>query len=344
MHIAFIGSATGTSMHRAQALTRLGYQVSLVDPMAWLGKSKLAGRWLYKTGAIGAGWMINRRIVNAVTEANPDLIWVDQGAFLGPALILNLRSFMIPIVNYTIDDPFNGRDGMRFYQYIRSLVYYDLIVVVRNENIKEAGMLGAKRVMRVWRSADEIAHRPRILSSAQHTKFASEVAFIGTWMPERGPFMAELAQRGVPLSIWGNGWHKAHEWPQIRTHWRGPGLDDDESYAAAVQCARVCLGLLSKGNRDLHTTRSMEIPSLGGLLCAERTSEHQELYKEGSEVLMWNNVEECADLCLDLLADEDRLSDIRRLGHERAILNNHFNEPVMDSIIKAALVANNREK
>ena len=40
----------------------------------------------------------------------------------------------------------------------------------------------------------------------------------------------------------------------------------------------LCLGLLSKGNRDLQTTRSLENPYAGGPLCAQRTSERLALY------------------------------------------------------------------
>src|SRR3984893_15402741 len=99
-------------------------------------------------------------------------------------------------------------------------------------------------------------------------------------MPERGPFLARLIELGIPLTIRGNRWNKAKEWPLLENFWQGPGVYNDEDYAKAIQCAKVSLGLLSKGNRDQHTTRSMEIPSLQGLLCAERTREHESLYRE----------------------------------------------------------------
>lgn len=181
-----------------------------------------------------------------------------------------------------------------------------------------------------------MAHTPRVLSEDQGSQYASEVVFVGTWMPERGPFMAELIKWGVPLSIWGDRWHKSKEWALIKPHWRGPGLYDDESYASAIQGAKICLGLLSKGNRDLHTTRSMEIPALGGLLCAERTSEHRELYEEGLEAVFWKDAADCARQCLALLADELRRQAIAAAGHTRALHNGHYNERVMAKILNAA--------
>ena len=242
--------------------------------------------------------------------------------------------------HYTVDDPFGGRDARRFAGYLHAGPEYDLLAVVRAENVAEAYDRGARAVMQVWRSADEVAHEPRRLNAEQHRRFASEVVFVGTWMPERGPFMAELIRRSVPLSIWGNRWQKAPEWPQLAPHWRGPGLDTDDDYAAAILAAEVNLGLLSRGNRDLHTHRSLEIPALGGLFCAERTCEHLALYEEGREAVFWRDAAECAEQCKALLADEPRRQAIAAAGHARALRNGHYNEQVMARILETALGRN----
>ena len=337
MRIAYIGPGYGTSLHRAQALKRLGHDVCIVDPWAWLPKARWVGPWLHHAGGVGVGLGIDGRLKGAVVAANPDLIWVDQGPFLGRKLIAALRQLGAPIVNYTIDDPFGGRDGRRFAAYFRAVPEYDLLVVMREQNISEACAGGARKALRVWMTADELAHAPRELTPEQKTKYASEVAFVGTWMPERGPFLAEIIRQGVPLSIWGNRWQKAPEWETLAPCWRGPSLDTDDDYAAAILGAKINLGLLSKGNRDLHTTRSMEIPALGGLFCAERTHEHLELYEEGKEAVFWADAGEGARQCLTLLGDEIRRQAIAAAGHERAQRNGYYNEKVLLQILDAAL-------
>jgi hypothetical protein len=92
----------------------------------------------------------------------------------------------------------------------------------------------------------------------------------------------ELILLGVPLTIRGSGWHKSPEWSHLKGYWKGGSIHGDD-YAKAIQCAKVNLGFVSKENRDLHTTRSSEIPALGGFFCAERTSEHINMYVEGEE-------------------------------------------------------------
>ena len=208
------------------------------------------------------------------------------------------------MINLNLDDPFGRRDLNSWTQYRSAVSEYDLVVVVREENIAEARALHAKRVLRIYRAADEVAHAPRELTPAEQEKWGSEVLFVGTAFPERGAFFRELVRLGVPLSIYGNKWSELKEWKALKTCWRGPGLEDPYSYSTAILAAKVSLGLLSKENRDLHTTRSMEIPSLGGAFCAERTSEHLHLYEEDKEAVFWSSPEECAAKCAALLADD----------------------------------------
>jgi len=337
LRIAYIGANRGTSRHRAEALRRLRHEVCIVDPWEHLGYSGLMDAWLHHAGAFGIGVLIDGPILRAVQQSDPELVWVNQGEFLGPRLLHQLRALSIPIINYTNDDPFGAhRNGLRFRLYLKALPYYDLLAVVRTVNVHEATVHGAQRVVRVFMSADEEAHRPHKVTPETRSRYRSEVAFIGTWMPERGQFMAALVRLGLPLSIWGDRWHKAREWSIIKSHWRGAAVYD-ERYAHVIQSTKVALGLVSKDNRDLHTTRSMEIPALGTVLCAERTSEHVSLYEEGIEALFWSTPDECATACRRLLADDAYRQSVARRGRARLQRNGNYNEQVLETLLDEVL-------
>ncbi len=225
---------------------------------------------------------------------------------------------------------------MLWREFLKAVPAYDLLVVVRAPNVEEAYQHGAKKVMCVFRSADEIAHAPRQLNAGVREAWKSDVVFVGTAFPERGPFLAELIERGVPLTIYGQRYHRLAEWPRLKPHWREANTDTTEGYATAISAAKVCLGLLSKGNRDQHTTRSMEIPSLGGLLCAERTPEHLALYEEDREAVFWTGPEECAAKCLALLEDDSWRQAVAAAGRQRYLSNPWQNMKVIESILNAA--------
>ena len=158
MKIGYIGTESGTSLQRARALGRLGHDVHVVDPWAWLQRSGISARIHYRTGYAMAGVLIDNRVVDEVNSLDPDLVWVNQGEFLGPSVIKRLRRLGVPVINYANDNPFGPESRRRFHRYHAALPYYDLVVVVFDHVVELARQTGARRVIRKYISADEIAH------------------------------------------------------------------------------------------------------------------------------------------------------------------------------------------
>jgi spore maturation protein CgeB len=336
LDILYLGNMDGTSLHRANALRRLGHRVEHINMRRLLPKTHWVDRVTWRFGGQWFAPWITRALHVKLVGKRFDLCHVDMGELVTPGVIATLREYSPRVVNYNIDDPTGERDRARFIAYRRSLPFYDLCIVMRPQNVVEARQLGARHVVSVHRSADEVAHAPRLLSDEDRSHWNAEVLFLGTWFPERGAFLLELIKRGVPLTICGPNWHKAPQWPQLQSHWRAGELHG-ENYAKAIQCAKVNLGLLSKGNRDLHTTRSLEIPALGGLLCAERTSEHVAMYAEGSEALFWSDLDECAAMCRLALNDAALRQRISLAGRARVMASGHYNEKMMAALLDMAL-------
>jgi spore maturation protein CgeB len=334
LSVLYLGPMSGTSLHRRDAFLRLGHRVETVEPRRLLPRSSWVDRLEWHVSPALLGGVVQRRLDALLEDQTFDIAFADNGSLLTPGSVRRLRQRCGHVVNFNHDDPFGHRDRVRFSAYRRAVAEYDLVVVVRPTNVNEANESGARQVLLHPMVSDEVAHAPRALTPAIRAQWQSEVAFVGSWMPERGPFMLDLVRRGVPLSIFGPGWRKAPEWAQLAAHHRAEYLDGDH-YAYAVQCAKVSLGLLSKGNRDLHTTRSMEIPALGGLLCAERTAEHLQFYREGEEAAFWSDSAECAEVSLALLADTPRRERIASGGRARSLRNGYTSENLIRKVIGA---------
>jgi hypothetical protein len=337
MRILYIGTDSGTSGQRAAATRRLGHEVRLLDPGSLLPSGRLTAKWIWSTGALGVSEVVRRRMMEMLRDENFDVAWVDHGVLVGPGLVRDLKARIPTVLCYNVDDPFGPRDGMRWRTYLKAVPFYDLLVVVRVENVEEAFRAGAQRVMHVYRSADEVAHAPRRLPAVEFEQWRSEVVFVGTAFPERGPFFVELIRRGVPLTIYGERYNRLPEWRVLKPHWRPANTGSIEGYANAISAAKVCLGLLSKGNRDLHTQRSLEIPSLGAALCAERTSEHSALYEEDREAVFWTSAEECAAKCRALLGDDAWRQSIAARGRQRYLDGPWQNMRVIQAVLDVAL-------
>lgn len=332
LDVLYVGPLAGTSRHRHDAFKRLGHRVRLFEPRRAVPASAWVDRIEWHLAPEVPAWAVRRRLSHELDGHHYDLAFVDNGSMISAAAVRLLKQHCRAVVNFNHDDPYGQRDGVRFRAFRAAVPEYDLVTVVRRLNVAEADTLGARDVLRHPMVADDVAHRPRAIGEAQRRHWASEVAFIGSWMPERGPFLSRLIERGVPLALYGSGWQKAREWPRLAPHHRAEHLEGDD-YAYAIQCARVSLGLLSQGNRDQHTTRSTEIPMLGGLLCAERSDEHLEMYDDGVEAAFWRDADECADLCLALLADENRRHAMAEAGQRRSHRNRLTSEHLIEAVI-----------
>jgi spore maturation protein CgeB len=336
MRILYIGPDSGTCRHRRFALERLGHQVSLIDPFAAYPFPKLSRAWSFKTGALGLAGLVERYVLSLVGDRQFDLALVDGGEQISPRLIGALRKHAPILVNLNNDHPYAPRDGRRWRLVLQTLPLVDLYVAPRLSTAEAARRAGVRNVMQMNFAADEIAHRPITLSREDHARFDADVVFVGAWMPERGPFLARLVERGVPLRVYGPRWKKAPEYSILQPYVAGGAMEGDD-YAKALQGAKIAIGLLSKGNEDLHTTRSLEVPAMGVLLCAERTSDHMAMYEDGVEAVFWDDADECADLCLELLADPACIRSIAEAGRLRLAKNGDYNEQLMAKVLATAI-------
>lgn len=342
--ILYLGSDSNgtTSLHRALALQRLGHNVTIENRYREVCKSlqhKIIGRLHYHTGyrflqRHMKNWLND--ILNNKSFPSYDLIWVNGGELFGIECLEILKKLDCPLVLYNNDDPTGNRDGRRFDSLLKAISFYDLCAVRLEKEDSEYLKRGAKKVLGVRMSYDEVAHRPFSSYKEISENFRSEIAFIGTWMRGEGrdDFMLYLLSAGLPISIWGGRWQKSPYWAELKPYYRGGALSGRE-YVAAMQGAKICIGLLSSGNRDLHTRRSVEIPYAGGLLCAERTSEHQALYEEGKEAVFWKDAEECARVCKDLLKNDEKREAIRKAGMKRVRELEVGNEDICRKILDA---------
>ncbi len=338
MNIAYLAPKGGTAWHRAEAIRRLGHSVTHLEQQpSWL-MNNLGGRYLFHTSAFGLQHAIVAYLRDVLPKAGIDLIWVDQGAFYGPAVLKFLKSFGVPIVCYLLDDPFaDGVRWRRFVQFRAAAHFYDLMSVPRPCNIGELQAIGVNRTVLQMFTADEVSHAPPVLSDNDRARLCSEVCLIGSYFPERGQFALELIRLGVPLSIWGPNWHKFTKVDLLGLHLRGAYLDENTDYARGIALSKLAICLPSKQNRDQMTSRSSEIPAIGGVLVAERSPAHEEMYVDGEEAVFFEDAASCAALCRELLADTARRERIRLAGMARVRASGYYNEPAMSRILAMAL-------
>lgn len=340
MRILYIGDdhPSSTSQHRADALRRLGCDLYVVNPQKLIGARNQLQAWLdYRTGFHFLQHKLLRSFAATLHESSfsSDLIWINGGELIGPRVLRWLQQkFECPTFLYNNDDPTGWRDGRRFSSLRAAISFYHLCASCRLETALEMTALGARRSLRVWMSFDELRHV--VKPSALDLSLQPTVSFVGTCIPgeHRDQFLLTMAKAGLPLSFTGDRWHKSRLIKQLRPWYGGPAISGD-GYVQAIYTPAISLGFLSHGNRDLVTRRSFETPACSGLLCAERTSEHQLLFEEGEEAVFWGSADECIDVCKSLLEDMPRNLAIRSAGLKYILEAGFGNEDICQQVLNS---------
>jgi spore maturation protein CgeB len=306
--------AGATCEMRRRALERLGHATIPVDYQPLVqAVPRLARRVQWR---LRAGSMVRRynRALLAALAHRPEMLWVDKGLFVHPAVLHAARRAGVRhLVHYSPDNYLLAQNTSRHLG--RSLALYDLIVTTKTHNLTALAAAGARRVVLSGNAYDPEVHRPRTLDPSESAALACDVSFIGRWEPQRERLLALLAAGCARLSIRGPGWERARIPAVRRAATPGPVLGHD--YAKAIAAAKINLGLLSRLADDAITQRSIELPACGAFMLAERTAEHLAHFRDGVEAAFFDGPD---DLCAQVrhyLGHEAERARIAAAGRAR---------------------------
>jgi len=323
-----------TALQRSEGLQRLGHEVVRVsshspDPREeWSLRSRIANRLGWTLDQAGANAAIRER----VREERYDILWVDKGRTILPSTLRAVReagrdTFFLA---YSPDDMMNPRNQSRAWRGCVPL--YDMHVTTKSYNIDELRTIGAKRVFFVDNGFDPETHRPLELTDEERRRWGADVSFTGSFERDRFERMLALARSGVTVVIQGPQWEPyrdVHERLVVR-----PGELIGDDYVRAICATRINLCFLRKVNRDLQTTRTMEIPACGGFMLGERTREHLALFEEGKEAEFFESEEELLAKVRYYLDHEEDRRRIAAAGRERCLRSGYSNIDHLKKIVE----------
>jgi spore maturation protein CgeB len=211
----------------------------------------------------------------------------------------------LKLINWSQDDMYAWHN--RSLYYTLGLKYYDLVCTNKSYNVSELKKIGAKHVFFHNKVFSKKIHHPII---NVNSKYKHDVLFIGSLEKERFDSMNFLAINGIQVHLYtdgfgNNNFRKHHS--NLVMH-KG-GLYGD-LYAEAISNSKVTLCFLRKINRDVQTSRSLEIPACGGCMVGERTKEHLQLFKEGEEAIFFDNDFELLEKVKFILSHDRLRKDI----------------------------------
>lgn len=333
---SFYGDSN-TCTHRTQALERL-FSVKRIDTSAPLRKFwfRVVNRLFtkHKLSVCFPRYRFNDEIIEAIRQEEFDILWIDKGILIKPDTLRQVKALRPDclIVGYSPDNMVERHNQSQ--DFLDTLQLYDTFVTTKSYTVETLYQLGCRHVLFVNNAYEDSFHKPYDLSPLERERLGGSIGFIGSWEQERAETILYLAERGLPIRIWGGG----SGWLKYKGHYPNLIIEEQglftEDYNKAIAAFDISLCFLRKMNKDLQTTRTMEIPACGGLLVAERTEEHMELFEDGREALFFSSNEELFQLCSYYLEHPEERKQIAARGMERCLKSGYSNKDTLERAIR----------
>ena len=348
LFVGYLGRGQTSGM-RCAAFQRLGHDVMAIDAGSFWSDSgylrRRLSQWTLRGQRIDD---LNRSVLEKAAKHQPALVWAEKQEYLRPETIECLRSGSVTTVHYN-PDPYFAVAWKRNAIADESLRLYDALVVTKRYEMEAYRLHCHGRILYSPLGYDPVGHAP---PTPQSFSASGDVVFVGGWEPRRERLLSSALDLTINVSVWGYGWRVAQGsranplralrlgrlTPGRRIYLGAPSRDLDpiiregegsngeiyeDCYSKVVAGSRIALGLVRENWPDEHTTRSFEIPAIGGFMLADRTHEHLELFEEGKEVEYFGSEAEYREKVKFYLANETTRLRIARAGHKRCMTSGY---------------------
>jgi spore maturation protein CgeB len=293
-----------------RAATRCGLSVQLVDMRTDLTTTvfdrvafRLRGRRHPGESAF------NRRVLSAASSFRPTVMLVTG---LMPVRRSTLEEIghgeTVTTVNFMTDDPFNP--AHKSPTALQSIPAFDLYLSTKPAVDSDLRNAGARRVCRSWFAFDPALHFREPAPIAEGGRWAADLTFIGGADRDRASLLAPARQwsehHQASFAVFGGLWNRFPDYAHCDR-----GLALGRYYRYAMAGAEVLLCPVRQANRDGHSMRTFEAPAAGAFMLMERTSDHSELFEEGSHAAFFSGADELRDKAAFYL---DRASERHRMA------------------------------
>lgn len=327
---------SNTCLHRNWALHELG-QVTEIDSTKHEKFADRLRRYAFSRLKLPVDFKnlpLNKKIKKTVSEKSFDLVWIDKGVYIDSSTLAYIKKKQpdCKIVGYSPDNMAERHNQSQ--NVLRGLRFYDCFVTTKSYIVDTLHDMGAEKVVFVNNAYEPKFHHPYKLSLEEKKRLGGRIGFIGSWEKERCDSILYLAERGLPVRVWGDSKWAEYSglYPNLTIEPKGLFSED---YNKALSAFDISLCFLRKMNFDLQTTRTMEIPACGSMLVAERTPEHEALFTDRKEAAFFSDNEELFNICSYYLEHEDERSRIAEAGHQRCIESGYSNKNTIKKVLES---------
>ena len=313
-----------TSMYRFHAFERLGQDVSAFDPADFEPSSALLSKIRFRLPVGPLISAVNRGLLKAVQEAQPEIVWMDKPTTFTPATMRKIKRTGALTVCYNQDNPFGPRHDPGWMQFYNIYRMFDLHCLLRYSDVPRYEAWGLPYI-KVLLSFDPLMHFPPPPEWTGADRI-HDLSYTGSPYEDRPQFLRILAEQyGLPVSVAGPNWNKVFT-PALMRKYCVAGMLKDAAYRENIWRSKINIAFITLKNEEDVSHKAFEIAACGGFLLALRSPGHLACFEEDKEAVFFSSIKECAEKAQYYLQHQELRQAIAARGRERALLSGYDND------------------
>lgn len=314
-----------------QACQRAGYEVQLFDTQRAVHKYAKFGKFghqLHRFFPVDA-WLrkANKEFAEYVRAFKPDTIILFTGAETLPGTIAYIKSILPTRIVWYWADPLPNLS-----RYIhQSLPLVDLVASYSRSSLKVFEQMGAARTLWLPFAGDKDAH---YMPADPKKNYLYDVAFVGSWRPEREAALQTIHENFPQLKIKVSGpyWNRCQYAPLKKMADTSPLYG--KAFTEAMQSAKLNLNVMDTTNYPSVNMRFFEILTAGGTELCSVGPEMEDVFRPQQHLLYFSDAASLVSQVNFALNNPQEIEKIKCNG-QQLLLSEHLYEHRVQSLMNA---------
>jgi hypothetical protein len=321
----YVGYERGTCGSRLRALRKIEPDVELFDSTPYIHQMprwQMAIEYALFFGPRFA--RANRALLDFCRHIRPRVVWIDKGFWVWPSTLAALRQMRALVAGHFTDALFSRSMKVWWLHTLfrHGLPEYDLFFTSMPQDHAYLFPRARPRVELTALGFDDGRFNGSPLATEMRSRWATEMLFAGHWEPRTEAYVVALSEAGLPVTVYGSGWHRAQSPERLKGIVRSRMLSDEE-YEYSLKATKIGLGFVSLLNDNQTSGRTFEVAASGTFLLAQRSRQHLECFVEGQEAEFFETPEELVRKARYYLDHPDERQAIAARGHERCLRSDY---------------------
>ncbi|MCD4780908.1 MAG: glycosyltransferase [Candidatus Omnitrophica bacterium] len=253
---------------------------------------------------------INLNFIDTVRKEKPDLCIIMCGHRIFPGSVRKVKKQGIPIVLWTTDVP------LVFDTIKKNATQYDYVFCAGSEAVDILSGDNLQNLQLLPFACDEHLHHRTVLSPRDEEQYQKELAFVGSYYPNRAAILEKLCD--YRLGIWGPGWQNLPDTSPLKKIAITKQVSHNE-WIKIFSSAKLALVI---HYQDGQTPSYQASPKLfEALACqcfvlVDKQKDALDMFTAGKHVVFWNDIDDLKEKVDFYLKHSDLRNAIAREGEQ----------------------------